>query len=289
LREDPAKKEVFTLVSHSDTKTALVCLNSLFRQSVEPIRIVVLNDGTLDNYDKEQLHSIGIGTRVIDKAEVEELCLSKLARYPTCSAFRSTNILFRKLFDLPLFTSADFFYADSDVYFFKPFVGLFTLNEMEQDVLFMDNGTESYSLRPWHLIGPKAARLASGINTGIICLRAGYLDLDYVEYLLRKLGHVFEQHHTWWAEQTCWAALAMRMRAFVCDPEQVAVMRPGLAVSNATCAVHFVSTFRGALPEYASRYPAGRPPNDVVRVSASRVRKCTILGMTKSLVRARLR
>jgi len=186
--------------------------------------MVVFDDGTLDSNDKEQLLAVSAGTRVIEKAEADELSLSKLTRYPACLTFRSSNVLFRKLFDLPLAASANLFYVDSDVYFCKPFTGLFTLNEREQDVVFMDNGGESYSVRPWHLIGPKALKLASAINTGIICLRAGCLDLDYVEYLLKQLGHVFENHHLWWAEQTCWAAVAMRLRGFVCDSEQVAVM-----------------------------------------------------------------
>ncbi len=287
LSEQSAKKNVMTMVSHSDTATAVTCLKSVLHYSVEPIQFVIFDDGTLDSADKDQLKSVSPGTTIVEKAEADELCLRKLSGYPTCVRFRSANVLFRKLFDIPLATSADLFYIDSDIYFFKPFAGLFALDEREQDVVFMDNRVESYSVRPWHIIGSNGLNLASRINTGIICLRRGCLDLDFIEHVLRRWGSVLESHHLWWGEQTCWAALATRLRAYVCDRKQIAIMRSGLELSEEMCAVHFVSSFRHALPYYSARYPAVGPISPALQVSAHRVRPCTALSVTKSLLRLR--
>jgi hypothetical protein len=254
---------------------------------VEAIKIVAFDDGTLTAADRERLQEVDTALSILGRVEADDLCVSKLMKYPTCLRFRAANILFRKLFDLPLATAEDLYYVDSDIYFLKPFAGLFSLSASQQDALFMDNGRESYSARPWHLLRPKGLKLASRVNTGIICLRTGCLDLDYLEYFLKRWGHGLERHHLWWAEQTCWAAIAQRLRAYMCDSIQIAVMHPALQISEATCAVHFVSTYRSSLLTYARRHPVDKRIHDVVNVSVHRIGNCTALGMTKSFLRAR--
>jgi hypothetical protein len=51
-------------------------------------------------------------------------------------------------------------------------------------------------------------------------------------------------------EQTCWAALAARIKTRIFDPRQIVVAHPGLTPADHFTAIHFVSTYRGMIQNY---------------------------------------
>ncbi len=282
------RKRVFTMVCHRDVPAAVICLKSLIDRSADPVEVAIFDDGTLDDSDKDQLRSVGPGTVVVDAREADEKCLDTLKRHPACLKYRRSNLFGRKTLDMPLAAQGDFYYIDSDIYFFRPFRSLFTPDKSREDALFMQDLQEGYSVRPWHLIGPRPLKLASRINSGIICLRAGCYDLDYIEYVLMRWGTTFEKYHGWWADQTCWAALAGRIRTFLYDPEQIPIMQPGLEALPSVFAVHFVSTFRHLLFEWAPQHNGENAQRPVVSAERARAQRCSASRMIHSMVRKRL-
>jgi len=276
------------MACRGDADTAAVCLKSLIDRSVEPLRVVIFNDGTLEPRQKERLLSSSPEVSITEPSEADDACLQKLERFPACRKYRKANPLIRKVIDLPLMAQGDLYYADSDIYFVRRYEGLFEIAASSQDALFMDNAVESYCVAPWHLAGWRPLKLASRINSGIVCLREGCYDLEYVEYLLGRWGGVFARRHIWWADQTCWAALAARLRAFVCAPAQIPVMSPGFCVSPATVAVHFVSTYRSGLSRFVAEHGDGAGDAPTIRIMKLPVQRCTALRVAISRYGRRL-
>ena len=141
------RKQVFTMVCHRDVPVALICLKSLIDHSRELVEVAIFDDGTLNERDKDQLRDIGSGTTIVGAREADEKSLSILERYPACLKYRQSNLFGRKTLDMPLAAQGNFYYMDSDIYFLRPFRGLFDLDESCADALFMRDIKEAYCVR----------------------------------------------------------------------------------------------------------------------------------------------
>lgn len=285
----PTPMTVRTLLGEKTLGVSLACLPTLVAHSADPVRLVIHEDGTLSESGRDALRRALPGAEFVGRAEADAAVLPQLARHPLCLAARSGSPLFLKVFDIALLEPGELRYADSDVLFLRPYAGLFGGAAPAFPALFMADVKEAYAVRPWHLWPVGRVRLASRVNTGLLRTRPGFLDLDLVEWLLGRLGgHPVWERRWYWAEQTCWAALAGRAGCGLWDSRRLVIATADMAgYTPDAVAVHFVSTYRNHLAEYTTR---ALPPTDPpVAVGAHRAGRGGLIGQFVSDVRARLR
>ena len=278
---------VHTLVGESTLEVSLTCLPTLIRYSSDPIRLVVHEDGSLTEPSRDALRDAIPGVEFIDRKRADDEVRDRLIGHSRCQAARAVNLLFLKIFDVTFLELDELSYSDSDILFLRPFTGLFGPERARFPAMFMTDVKEAYAVRPWQLRPVGRIRLAGRVNTGLMRIIAGMIDLDFVEWLLGQFGgHSVWARRSYWSEQTCWAALAGRTGCGLWDCRQVAMANHDVAVdAHDTVAIHFTSTFRSHLPDYAGR---GRPPTDPPVHIASRPARCIgPLDLLVSDIRAR--
>jgi hypothetical protein len=246
---------VHTLLGESTVNVSLVCLPTLVRYCSNPIRLVIHEDGSLTEPSRDALRVALPGVEFINREKADEEIEARLNGYPRCIASRNRNIMFLKLFDVSLLEPEELLYCDSDILFLRPFSGLFGPAKSRFPALFMTDTKEAYSVRPWHLRPLGQIRLASRVNAGLMRINPGVLDLDFVEWLLKKMdGHSVWTRRSYWNEQTCWAALAGRSGCGLWDRQKVLMASPDMALyTSDAVAIHFVSTYRNHLEYYATK------------------------------------
>ena len=231
-----------TLLCHRDVDLAIHCLNSAVQLSVDPVQVVIHEDGSLTPEDRHHLTSGIPGVRILDRDVADLLMTERLATYPHAQAFREGSVWGLKLLDVVLAEPGHCFYLDADIRFFRPFQGLFVDSSTRGRCVFLrDTVWQAYSIRPWHLLDQRRLRLASGINTGLTLCDPDVFDLDFVNWFLGQLDwRVIPA----WTEPTCWAALALRADGHAVDPKQVMNLYPSAKVTEQTLGAHFLSAYR---------------------------------------------
>jgi hypothetical protein len=282
-------RPVHTLLGESTLQTSLTCLPTLTRYSADPIRLVIHEDGTLSEQGRDALREALPGAEFVARSRADEEVNDRLGHYPHCRTARATNIMFLKMFDMVLLEPGELAYCDSDILFLRPFTGLFGEQPTRFPALFMTDSRDAYAVRPWHLWPFGRLRLASRANAGLMRIAQGLLDLDAVEWLLRRMdGHRVWVRRWYWNEQTCWAALAGQVECGLWDSRQIVMASLDMAeFTTEAVAVHFVSTFRSHLAEYSQKTAA--PDSSPVRVEARAARRVGPLAQMVSDLRGRLR
>lgn len=239
-------QEVHTLICHDDIGMALKCLSSLESYSLDPVRFVFHDDGSLTVDDEYSLLETFCSSRVIWKKDADDFINANLKNYPNCLKFRNENIMALKLFDVSLFSDVDIAYCDTDILFFRPFNGLFSFNDANTSAIFLKDHQEAYSLYPWHLIGPNKLNLVSRLNAGMLLVRKKSFDLDFIEWLLTNVSF---RSIPVWIEQTCWAALAYKIGCRLWDPEVLQVITGKTIITKKLIAGHFARSVRYRLDD----------------------------------------
>jgi hypothetical protein len=275
--------KVASLVCHAHVDMALACLGTLLTHSVEPLHLRIHDDGSLTATDRDRLMQGLPGSVIVLAKEAEDTVLPLLARYPECLAFRARSVLARKLLDVPLLSTGEFAFCDSDVWWFRPFEGLSQSLQPAVQAVFMKDNQEAYSLRPWDLIGPRAVRVPSRVNTGLILARTSILDLDFLEWLLGLKLPAFSRFPLW-AEQTCWAALGQRAGCRLWDPQQVQVIQDAGCLGQPLTAGHFTSEVRSLMPSRHTRQ-VGNDDGQPLKLGTIEARALGALGLGWSQIK----
>jgi hypothetical protein len=255
---------------------------------MDPVKLVIHEDGTLGGAGRDALHKVLPEAEIIDRASADERVDGELARYPLCRAARAACPLFLKLFDVALLESGELKYCDSDILCLRRFTGVFGPTDRRYRGCFMRDCKHAYAVRPWHLRPLGQLRLRGCVNTGLIRTERGFLQLELVEWLLKKLGHLDVWARRWyWTEQTCWAALASRGLCGLWDRRRAILASSDMGeYGEETAIIHFVSTYRHHLDAFAGRCrPVTDPPVEIASTSAAPVGP---LGQFVSDLRARL-
>lgn len=247
MTQTTAPQDVHSLICHRDVDMALLCLNSLLKHSLEPLRIVLHDDGSLTAADIDKLYAGIPGAKIITRAETDELMRPVLARYPNCTTFRERWPTGLKLIDIPVLASDDIASIDTDILFFRPFTGMFRWPGDSTAALFMQDYQDAYSLKPWQL---GTLKLPSRLNAGLMFIRKNAYDLDFIERSLHDLESKSAGGLDWFHEQTCWAIFAHRAGCRFWDPRQVRVMNEYDTLKGSLVAGHFVSPIRHKLGDF---------------------------------------
>jgi len=253
---------VRTLLGVRSFAASLRCLGSLMACSAGPIRLIVHEDGTLTDEHRDRLRQLGPEVDLLRRAEADATVLAILKRHPRCRAARSSGPLFLKLFDIPLLAGGRLAYCDSDVLFVGRFEGLFDApTTPARPLVFMADATHAFALRPWRAWPAGPVRLGGWVNTGLMVGDPAVVDLDYLEWLLGILApDVAYSRRMYWAEQTCWAALAARSGFALYDSRRLILADASLSrLTSQTVGIHFISTYRDRLASFEAKEPAMTP------------------------------
>jgi lipopolysaccharide biosynthesis glycosyltransferase len=199
---------VHSLLCHRDVEMALTCLGSLLRFSLEPIQMVIHDDGSLTCEDKSRLLNELKYTKIVSRNEADELMNQQLYNYPNCRRYRTDSVFGLKMLDIPLMSQENIAYCDSDILFLRPFRELFYISDPTVSALFMQDTQEPYSLSFKGMI-KSGSKLASRVNAGLIFIRKGTYDLDFAEWFLNAEEFKFIPYFT---EQTFWAAFGQKFK-----------------------------------------------------------------------------
>ena len=267
---------VRTLLGKKGFETSLVCLRSVIEYSADPLRLVVHEDGSLTDAHRDALRGIDPQVEFVSRVLADEVVETLLEKHPRCLSARRSGLLFLKLFDITLLCPGPLAYVDSDVFFLRRNAGLFR-QSADGRAKFMSDINHAYAVRPWRVWPVNSVRLAGLVNTGLIVGWRVGLDLDFLEWLLGRLaGDTAYARRAWWAEQTCWAALAARTECALFDPDSVILASTDMREYHpAVVAIHFVSTYRDRLALFLDRQRSRHESaievqlNQITRVSAA--------------------
>jgi hypothetical protein len=244
---------VSTLICHRDVELGVACLGSLARHSCEPVRFQLHDDGSLTDEDRERLAAQLPVHRFVSRKEADRIVKERLATYPYCAQFRRRYVYGLKLFDAPLLAPGDdLAFCDSDLFFLRPFRGLFTWPDDATGCLFMRDYQNAFAFRPWHLALQWKFRMPARLNCGLFYFRRRHYDLDFIEALLSRYRRLFEVRHHW-VEQTCWGAMAFDCGGRFWRESQVCVVQNDASLSGDLIGAHLVTPVRGLLPQLLAR------------------------------------
>ncbi len=237
---------VQSLIGKKNLSFYLRCLRSLLSHCQEDLQLLIHEDGSLQEIDREEtMIQLDEQATFSNPEESEERTLDQLAGRPNCQTIRQNSLWGIEFFD-PLFTDPSnpiSFYLDADILFIRPFSGLFDNSVVEKSALFLqDVQWDAYCLRPWHLWGlGKRPKIARGITTALVCWDNRAIDWDYLEWFLGQFRyHAIPE----WILPTAQAGLATRCHAKTVFPKQLPNLYPNALVSEETFGVHLLGSYR---------------------------------------------
>ena len=267
---------VSTLIGHRDLSTGLTCLPTLVKHSLEPVRFQIHDDGSLTDNDREQLLTKLPVHNIISRRQADAIVNERLGRYPLCARYRRQYVYGLKLFDTPLLAPGeDLAFCDSDIFFMRPFTGLFAWPDEETGCLLMQDYQNAYAFRPWHLLNQSQIKIPARLNCGLFFFRRRHHDLDFLEWLLGRYEELFAARYHW-TEQTCWAALAWRCSGRMWNERQIRVVQGEASLTEDLVAAHFVTPVRGLLPQAVERSKEGCEP---VQIPTEAMQQLQPLGL----------
>ncbi|MGO9336314.1 MAG: hypothetical protein ACLPY1_02280 [Terracidiphilus sp.] len=271
---------VSTLICHNNVQTGVQCLKSVAANC--GVRLHIFDDGTLSGDDTAILMDALPTAIVVPYKNYADPVLDHIRTKPACQQFWKGSVFRAKTFAIPLMSNNDIRYIDSDILFFRPCPSAFNRPFYECDAIFMKDITEAYSVRPWHLMGPRPLRLCSSLNSGFILMAKERYDLDFLEWILSRYSGAFARFPPW-AEQTIWSALAVRCATKLICSDSMLLMRPGVEITSSAVAGHFVSTYRHLLKDFVPIDGNG----DISTLRTEPARSCTPLLLSREIISAR--
>ena len=274
----PPETIVSALIGHRDVGTGSLCLASLAKNSREPVRFQIHEDGSLTDNDREHLFNELPLHTIISRRQADAIVNERLSHYPYCARFRRQYVYGLKIFDTTfLAPGEDLAYCDTDIYFLRPFYNLFSWPDEQTGCIFMQDYQNAYAFRPWHLAKQSQFTLPARMNAGFFFFRRRHFDLDAIEWLLKRYETLFAARYHW-IEQTCWALLAMKCQGRFWSENQVRVIRGEACLTGDLVAAHLVQPVRGLLPTAVAR---SRPGVEPVQILTEPMQPLSALSLLK--------
>jgi len=179
-----ADVEIHTLTSHQDLKRYLLAIKSFLR-FYNKVAVVVHDDGSLTNSDKEILKDHISGIKIISFQQAENQLVEKLNNYKKIQYYYQRYVISKQLFDYALLAKTEKIISlDSDILFFK---------SPTEVIKWIENGSkelisnfEEYSIVQEQSMKKYGLSYTPGFNNGFFCYYRDIIDLAIIEELLEK-------------------------------------------------------------------------------------------------------
>lgn len=242
-----------TLLGNKDIEHSITCLNSFLKNSRQNIHLQIFEDGTLSSQNAKELQARLSSCQIIDKRERDEKINEKLKPFPKCYHYRNTVPYAQKLFDIILYDEKDTLFVDSDVLFVREF----KMPEFENFPVFMKDTKNAYSFHPLEYFRINMT-VPKKLNTGFFYFPIESYSLEYLEFLLSNKVIAKTMGSISWLEQTLWAFLAQLSGSVgFFDNDQISMASDNMKINKDTIAIHFVTSYRKSLPDFASKEVEG--------------------------------
>jgi hypothetical protein len=213
-------REVYVVLSPRSLGYARDALESMFRNSLEPLHVHLITDSRSDKEElSEAVASIGTESHQWEVYSEDDLTPREeelFARHSNLRGFRRGHPCWRKITD-PLLLSeagAELVLLDPDLYFPNRFK--FERTPETGLLLMWQRPNCLYPPEVVHAAMDGGIRLAHHVDIGVAHWRAS-ADLDYLDWLIGKLGGA-NLPRVMHVEAIVWAALAMRAGGGHLDP-----------------------------------------------------------------------
>ena len=254
--------DVHTMMGHQHIGLGAKCLGSLAKFSQEPVHVIVHEDGSVTEEDKEEFFAQVPNSSFVMKRDADGQMNDFLGKYPACKHLRDTLVFGLKIFDIQVLGSDEnLAYTDCDILFLKPFSNLFQMPpDPNAGGVFMRDRIQGYCLRSAQLLVTPRLKLADRVNGGLLYFRRAAFDWDLVEWFLT---HDQFKVHPYWKEQTAWAVLAAATRSWMWREKQVRVIASERDFDGDLVAAHFVSNYRKLLDRAPKNGSGAAPPTKI--------------------------
>jgi hypothetical protein len=178
----------------------LFCVVSLARCLDAPLRVTLVDDGTLSPRQTTALRTVLRGVHIVGPAEIAARLDSALprGRFPLLRSLRDTMPMMRKLVDLRAGRSGWQLYLDSDMLFFgRP--DFLVDCALHRQACHMHDRVHGYAVSDAELHRRTGVQIRPGVNAGIVGFDDSLIDWDLVERWLNALppsalnSHLIEQ------------------------------------------------------------------------------------------------
>jgi hypothetical protein len=263
------------MMGHQHIGLGARCLGSLAKFSQEPVHVIVHEDGSVTEEDKEEFLARVPDSSFVMKKDADPQMNDFLDRYPACKHLRDTLVSGLKIFDIQVLGSDEnSAYTDCDILFLKPFAGLFQMPpDPNAGGVFMRDRIQAYCVRSTQLLLTPGLKLADRLNGGLLYFRRAAFDWDLVEWFLT---HNQFKVHPYWKEQTAWSVLAAATQSWMWSEKQVRVIASERDFDDDLVVAHFVSNYRSLLDKAPANASSAAFPTKIVSVPGG---ECTSLKL----------
>jgi hypothetical protein len=178
----------------------LFCVASLARHLGSPLRVTIIDDGTLSSSQTAALRAILKGVHIVGPAEIHARLDAALPRdrFPLLRSLRDTMPMMRKLVDLRAGCTGWQLYFDSDMLFFGCPDFLLDCSTRRRSC-HMNDRVHAYVLSDDELLRHTGVQIRPNVNAGIVGFDDSLIDWDLVEGWVGSLpatalkSHLIEQ------------------------------------------------------------------------------------------------
>jgi len=222
------RAEVHVLTSGQDWLNLIWALKSFYAVSEHPFRLVIHEDGTVDDAAIRLLAFHFPDARIVRKAESDKAVHAALVDYPRAMEFRTTNKLSLKIMDFPLFLDSErMILLDSDVLFYsRPSVLMERICNAQYRKNSVNRDVEGALTVTAGVVKERFGfTLLEDFNSGLGLIFRDSLRYDWMEAFLELPGIL---DHWWRIEQTLFALCSGRFGAELLPAEYDVYLTEGL-------------------------------------------------------------
>lgn len=179
-----AQAEIHTLIGHKYLEMYLLAIKSLLR-FYNDVAVIVHDDGSLSQEDKEILKTHVKGIRIIDFDFADNKVNNILGIRRKSIVYRSNNIIAKLLFDYSLLSSSGKVISlDADILFLKYPIEL--IKWIKEDNKEIISNYEEFSYYQDITLKEINYDYQPNLNTGFFCFYKDIVNLDLIEEILAK-------------------------------------------------------------------------------------------------------
>jgi len=209
--DDADKYEIHMLLCERDVAAALWCLKTFYYHSKYDGRLVIHDDGSLNDKSVETLKRHLSGCKIISKKEADEKMAGALKGYRFSNEYRfgrNRHIFALKLLDfLFLSSTPGYLMMDADILFFNHCSQIINCIETGRG-FFMRDSINAYALPIKYLSSKFPFEITDRVNAGLVFIPdKNIYEMDFIENYLELIFIEKNKIAQWWIEQTLHALI----------------------------------------------------------------------------------